>query len=351
MERLLGGERKDLVLLTATPINNGLWDLYNLVMVFARHDRAFAADRDPVGPRAVPRGRRERARPREPRSRPAVPARRRGQRPARPAFHRGALSRAPRFPTARRCASRSRISDRALRPRRRAPGLVQRRSPDEIGALDDGAVPAERIRARRPRRPRPRHSSAGCSNRGSSSASSRAGQPAWRRSTRMITAHEAFLAAWDDGRRAVARGRSRAAALRRSTRPGLAAWVEEQLEEDADARPVAEFQPEYREAVAADRERLERDPGAAGRARRRLRPEARAAARAARDLARAEGRGVRDLRRHGRVPGRALPATIGGRERVGGHRRRDRSRPADAACSPASRRDTVVATGLRAARR
>src|SRR6266516_2688773 len=43
MERLLGGEAKDLVLLTATPINNGLWDLYHLVMVFARHDRPFAA--------------------------------------------------------------------------------------------------------------------------------------------------------------------------------------------------------------------------------------------------------------------------------------------------------------------
>ena len=43
MERLLGGERKDLVLLTATPINNGLWDLYHLMMVFGRHDRAFAA--------------------------------------------------------------------------------------------------------------------------------------------------------------------------------------------------------------------------------------------------------------------------------------------------------------------
>ncbi len=41
--RLLGGTRKDLALLTATPINNGLWDLYHLVMAFARHDRAFAA--------------------------------------------------------------------------------------------------------------------------------------------------------------------------------------------------------------------------------------------------------------------------------------------------------------------
>ncbi|MYG92581.1 MAG: hypothetical protein F4196_06840 [Acidimicrobiia bacterium] len=44
MSRMLGGERKDLVLLTATPINNGLWDLYHLVMTFALHDRAFAAD-------------------------------------------------------------------------------------------------------------------------------------------------------------------------------------------------------------------------------------------------------------------------------------------------------------------
>jgi superfamily II DNA or RNA helicase len=42
MTRLLGGERKDLVLLTATPVNNSLWDLFNLVMLFGRHDRALA---------------------------------------------------------------------------------------------------------------------------------------------------------------------------------------------------------------------------------------------------------------------------------------------------------------------
>ena len=40
--RLLGGREKDVVLLTATPINNGLWDLYHMVLAFARHDRAFA---------------------------------------------------------------------------------------------------------------------------------------------------------------------------------------------------------------------------------------------------------------------------------------------------------------------
>lgn len=42
MTRMMGGERKDLVLLTATPINNGLWDMYHLVMTFAQHDTAFA---------------------------------------------------------------------------------------------------------------------------------------------------------------------------------------------------------------------------------------------------------------------------------------------------------------------
>ena len=44
LSRLLGGPSKDLVLLTATPINNGLWDLYHLVMAFARHDRAFESE-------------------------------------------------------------------------------------------------------------------------------------------------------------------------------------------------------------------------------------------------------------------------------------------------------------------
>lgn len=42
LDRLMGGSQKLLLLLTATPVNNSLWDLHNLFLLFARHDRAFA---------------------------------------------------------------------------------------------------------------------------------------------------------------------------------------------------------------------------------------------------------------------------------------------------------------------
>ena len=41
LDRLMGGERKRLLLLTATPVNNSLGDLRNLFELFGRHDRAF----------------------------------------------------------------------------------------------------------------------------------------------------------------------------------------------------------------------------------------------------------------------------------------------------------------------
>lgn len=44
LRRLLFGPRKDLVLLTATPVNNSLWDLFNQVRFFVKQD-AFLADR------------------------------------------------------------------------------------------------------------------------------------------------------------------------------------------------------------------------------------------------------------------------------------------------------------------
>lgn len=42
MDRLMGGVQKDLVLLTATPVNNTLWDIQSLLLLFGRHDGAFA---------------------------------------------------------------------------------------------------------------------------------------------------------------------------------------------------------------------------------------------------------------------------------------------------------------------
>lgn len=41
LDRLMGGTSKKLLLLTATPVNNTLWDLHNLFLLFARHDSAF----------------------------------------------------------------------------------------------------------------------------------------------------------------------------------------------------------------------------------------------------------------------------------------------------------------------
>ena len=41
LDRLMGGTPKKLLLLTATPVNNSLWDLHNLFLLFGRHDGAF----------------------------------------------------------------------------------------------------------------------------------------------------------------------------------------------------------------------------------------------------------------------------------------------------------------------
>lgn len=44
LDKLMGGTQKQLLLLTATPVNNSLWDLHNLFLLFGRHDSAFNSD-------------------------------------------------------------------------------------------------------------------------------------------------------------------------------------------------------------------------------------------------------------------------------------------------------------------
>ena len=44
LDRLMGGTSKKLLLLTATPVNNSLWDLHNLFLLFGRHDSAFTGE-------------------------------------------------------------------------------------------------------------------------------------------------------------------------------------------------------------------------------------------------------------------------------------------------------------------
>ncbi len=256
MERLLGGERKDLVLLTATPINNGLWDLYHLVMVFARHDRAFA----PIG---IPSARdlfvRAGANERDPENldpdvlfplADAVSVRR--ERRFIEEMYPGATfpdGTPVRFPTPILITARYDLDDAH-------PGLF-----DEITGLIGGLTMA---------RYRPSAYEIGGDEvvaEAALGALLQSGvlkrfESCWAAClitvSRMVSAHDAFIAAWDERGVVASRAALRAAAIEEVDDAGLAAWVVESLDGDADARPLAEFRPEYRDAVAADRELLAR---------------------------------------------------------------------------------------------
>jgi len=254
MERLLGGERKDLVLLTATPINNGLWDLYHLVMMFARHDRAFASigipsardlfvlagangpwdlDPDVLFPLAD-----------------AVSVRR-DRRFIQENYPNASFPDGTpvRFPTPI-LATRRYDLDLAH------PGLF-----DEITGLIAGLSMARYLPSAYEiggRQTVADTTLGGLIQSGLLKRFESCWEACLLTVSRMVSAHDAFIAAWDELGIVPSRELLRAAALEEIDEAGRATWLVDGLTDDAGAQPITEFRPEYREAVAADRELLVR---------------------------------------------------------------------------------------------
>lgn len=250
MTRLLGGERKDVVLLTATPVNNGLWDLYHMVMLFARHDRGLASVgigsiRD-VFVRAG-------ANARDPENldpdvlfpvADAVSVRRDRrfieQHYPDATFPDGTPVRFPR----------PHLSTERYDLDATDPGLFT----DIVGRIDKLTMARYRPSAYEVGREREAGDEATLGALLQSAILKRF-ESCWSACLatveRMARAHELFLAAWDAG--AVPSGDVlRAAARDEVDEAGIATWVTDEIADDADTRPVDEFRPEYRDAVATD---------------------------------------------------------------------------------------------------
>jgi superfamily II DNA or RNA helicase len=253
MERLLGGTSKQVALLTATPINNGLWDLYNLVMLFARHDRAFGSiGIDSVRGLFLTAGANER----DPEN----------------------LSPDVLYPLADAVSVRR---DRAFIERTyeeatfpdgtpvRFPEPSLRTHRYDLDAAHPGLFESIADEIDRLTMARYRPSAFDLANEEESAEIQLAGllksgllkrfESCWRACLetveRMLSAHDAFLAAWEAGE-VLSRDQLRAAAAEDVDESGLADWLQEQLEADG-GRSAEEFDPEFGLAVAEDRDRLE----------------------------------------------------------------------------------------------
>lgn len=254
MERLLGGSEKRVLLLTATPINNSLWDFFNLVMLFARHDLGLAgAGIDSIRDLFVRAG----ANSRDPEDlqpevlfplAEAVAVRRdrlfieRNYPKAQ--FPNGTPVRfpKPKMSTARYDLDRSH------------PGLVERitsgieglkmaRYTPSLYLRDEGETGSREIQV------------AGLIQ----SAVLKRFESCWHACLvtvrRMIAAHDRFLEAWEAG--VALTGKALLEAVRQELDGGeLAGWIEGDLPDGAAS--VEAYRPELAEDVRADRERLAR---------------------------------------------------------------------------------------------
>jgi hypothetical protein len=252
MDRLLGGEPKHVVLLTATPINNTLWDLYNLVLVFARHDRAFTSIGIPSLKQLFLNAG---ANARDPESlapellfplADAISVRR--DRRYIQEHYPGATfpdGTPVRFPEPQPQTVRYNLDDAH-------PGLFAGIT-SHIGHLEMA-------------RYRP---SAWLLEGAEDPAEGQLGallqsqllkrfESCWAACLatveRMILVHDAFLLAWDKGRGVVpSKETLREAARVEGGETGLAGWLEEQLAAESEAQPASEFEADYGDAVERDR--------------------------------------------------------------------------------------------------
>ena len=250
MSRLLGGPEKDLLLLTATPINNGLWDLYHMVMAFGRHDQAFAPhgisslrhlflnaganERDPenLDPDALfPLADMVSVR----RDRRFIESRYPGA-----TFPDGTPV---TFPTPHLTTERYDLDDAY-------PELVK-----EI---------TSRVDALKMARYRPSHyhrDTAEESREATLSALLQSGilkrfESCWHACLltirRILAAHHAFIEAWDAGH-VLGRDALKEAARAELDETGAAQWLEERLEDEAGTEPVGNYVPAFRDDVEHDR--------------------------------------------------------------------------------------------------